>query len=126
VVGLGVFPQKDDQMTNTYDDFQKFGKEQLEAVSASTSTLAKSWQAIAAETSDYSKKSIESGSAFLEKLLGAKSFDTAIQLQSEYAKTSYAGFIAQATKMSELYSALAKEAFKPVETAMAKVQSAKL
>ncbi|SFK09284.1 phasin family protein [Methylocapsa palsarum] len=113
-------------MTNAYDDFQKFGKEQLEAVNASTSTLAKSWQAIAAETSDYSKKSIESSSAFLEKLLGAKSFDTAIQIQSEYAKTSYAGFIAQATKMSELYSALAKEAFKPVETAFAKVQGGKL
>jgi hypothetical protein len=113
-------------MTNNFEDVQKFGKEQMEALSSSTSTLAKNWQAIAAETTDYSKKSMESSSAFLEKLIGAKSLDTAIQIQSEYAKSSYAGFIAQATKMGELYSALAKEAFKPVEAAMAKVKSAKL
>jgi hypothetical protein len=53
-------------------------------------------------------------------LLGAKSYETAIQIQSEYWKTSYAGFVAQATKIGELYSSLAKEAFKPVETAVSK------
>jgi hypothetical protein len=31
-----------------------------------------------------------------------------IQIQSEYAKTSHADFVAQATKMGELYSNLAK------------------
>ena len=54
----------------------------------------------------------------MEKLLGAKSYDTAIQIQSEFWKTSYASFVAQATKIGELYSSLAKEAFKPVETAV--------
>jgi hypothetical protein len=62
----------------------------------------------------------------MEKLLGAKSYDTAIQIQSEYWKTSYAGFVAQATKIGELYSSLAKEAFKPVETAVNKVYSGKI
>ncbi len=80
-------------------------------------------QTIAAETADYSKKSLESSSAFFEKLVGAKSLDVAIQLQSEYAKTSYAHFVAQATKISELYSNLAKEVFKPIEVAMSKVQT---
>ena len=37
---------------------------------------------------DYSKKSIENGSAFVEKLLGAKSFESAIRIQSEYANAS--------------------------------------
>jgi hypothetical protein len=69
---------------------------------------------------------MENNSAFMEKLLGAKSYDTAIQIQSEYWKTSYASFVAQATKMGELYSSLAKEAFKPVETAVAKVHDGKI
>ena len=38
-----------------------------------------------------------------------------IQAQSEYAKTLYADFAAQATKMGELYSNLAKACFKPIE-----------
>jgi hypothetical protein len=112
-------------MAYEFEDIQKFGKEQFDAAAAATTTFAKTLQAIATETADYSKKSIESGSAFMEKLLGAKSYDSAIQIQSEYWKTSYAGFIAQATKMGELYSSLAKEAFKPIETVFAKVQGSK-
>ena len=38
-----------------------------------------------------------------------------IQIQTEYAKTAYAAFVAHATKMRELYSDLAKAACKPVE-----------
>lgn len=112
-------------MTHNLDDFQNFGKQQLEAATASSSSFVKSLQTIAAETTDYSKKSFENGAAFLEKLRGAKSFDSAIQIQSEYAKATYADFIAQATKIGELYSGLCKEAFRPIETAIAKVQSGK-
>ncbi|MBO0734166.1 MAG: phasin family protein [Methylocapsa sp.] len=108
-------------MAYEFEDFQKFGKEQYDAAAAATSSIAKALQAIATETADYSKKSLESGSAFVEQLLGAKSYDNAIQIQSEYWKTSYAGFVAQATKMGELYTNLAKEAFKPVESIFSKM-----
>jgi hypothetical protein len=37
--------------------------------------------------------------------------DTVIQIQTEYAKTAHADFVAQATKMGELHSNLAKAAF---------------
>jgi hypothetical protein len=110
-------------MATNFEDFQKFGKDQLEAATAAATSLAKGLQTIAAETTDFSKKSLESGSAYVEKLLGAKSLDSAIQIQSEYAKSTYEGFVAQATKLGELYSNLAKEAYKPVEEAIAKVQA---
>ena len=86
-------------------------------------SLAKGFQTIAAETTDYSKRSLETSSAYLEKLVGAKSLDNAIQIQSEYAKVAYEGFVAQTSKISELYANLAKEAFKPVETALATSQT---
>ena len=112
-------------MAYLFDDFQKFGKEHLEAVTTTTSSFAKGWQTIAAESSEYSKKSIETGTAFFEKLLGAKSFESAIQIQSEYAKTFFEGLVGYVTKTGELYSNLAKEAFKPFETAITKVQAVK-
>jgi hypothetical protein len=107
-----------------FELFQKFGKEQLGTASSAAASVAKGLQTIAAEASDYSKKSIETNSAHFEKLLGAKSLDNAIQIQSEYAKSAYEGFVAQATKIGDLYASLAKEAFKPVESAVAKVQAA--
>jgi len=107
------------------EELQKYGKEQLEALSSSSSLVAKSWQVIAAESTEYSKKSLESGSAFLEKLLGAKTFEGAIKLQLEYTKTFYDEHVAYVTKLTELYSKLAKDAFAPVETAITKVQAYK-
>ena len=112
-------------MAYEFEDLQKFGKDQYDAAAAATTSIAKAVQAIATETADYSKKSLESSSAFVEQLLGAKSYDSAIQIHSEYWKTSYTGFIAQATRLGELYSNLAKEAFKPIETAFSKAQSTK-
>jgi len=111
-------------MTPNFEEFQKFGKDQMDAAATAAASLAKGLQTIAAEATDYSKKSLESGSAYVEKLLGAKSLDSAIQIQSEYAKSTYESLVAQATKFGELYTSLAKEAFKPVEEAIAKVQSA--
>jgi hypothetical protein len=110
-------------MANNFDDFQKFGKEQLETVTATSASLAKSLHTITAEAADYSKKSVESNSAFFEKLLGAKSLDAAIQIHSEYTKNTYATFVAKATKIGEIYTNLAKEIFKPLELSISKTQA---
>ena len=110
-------------MAYDFEAFQKFGKEQFDAATAAATEVAKGLQAIATEAGDYSKKSFEDGAAFVEKLVGVKKLDKAITLQSEFAKTSYEGFVAQATKMGEMYNAVAKTAFKPVEGAIAKFQA---
>ncbi|MGO9675184.1 MAG: phasin family protein [Methylocella sp.] len=112
-------------MANSLNEFQTYNKEQVETATTSSASFVNSLQTINAETTNYSKKSLEDGAAFLEKLLSAKSFESAIQIQSEYAKAFYEAFIAQSKKIAELYSNLAKEAFKPVETLVAKVQSSK-
>ena len=80
-------------------------------------------QEIAAETTEYSKKAIAANTAVVEKLLGARKVESAIQIQTEFAKSSYEGFVAQATKIGELYAKLATEAFKPIETAYVKAQA---
>jgi hypothetical protein len=118
----GTESKEDDVTVNIYD-FQKLGTEQLALNTTAASSFLDTVQAIAAEATDYSRRSMENSSSFVAKLLGAKSFDSVIQIHSEYAKTSYEGFVAQAKKMGELYSDLAKEFFKPIETAITKVQT---
>jgi len=112
-------------MLKNFEDFQKLGKENMDTYMKQFGTVSKGWQAIATEYADFSKKSFEEGSAVLEKLLGAKSLEKAIEIQSEYVKTAYEGFVAEATKLGELYTDLAKESYKPFEGMMAKVAPAK-
>ncbi len=110
-------------MTSNLDEVQKFGKEQLAAASSLTASFAKGFQGVAAEATEFSKKSIEANSAYIERLMGAKSLDDAVQIQSEYAKSAYERLVAQFTKLGELYANLAKESLRPVEAAMAKVKA---
>jgi hypothetical protein len=112
-------------MLKNFDDIQKYGKDHMDTTMKAWGQVSKGVQAIAAETADYSKKSFEEGSAALEKLLGAKSLEKAIEIQTAYAKTAYEGFVAQATKMGELYADLAKETYKPFETFVPKTPVAK-
>ena len=109
-------------MLKNFEDFQKLGKDNLDTCMKQFGTVSKSWQAIATEFADYSKKSFEEGSAHLEKLFGVKSLEKAIELQSDYLKTSYEGFVAEASKIGELYTDLAKESYKPFESIVAKAK----
>ena len=59
-------------MLKSFDDIQKYGKDNADATMKAWGQVSKGVQAIAAETADYSKKSFEEGSAALEKLLGAE------------------------------------------------------
>ena len=112
-------------MLKNFEDIQKLGKDNVDVAMKQFGTVSKGWQAIATEFADYSKKSFEDGSAALEKLFGAKSLEKAIEVQSDYVKTAYEGFVAEATKLGELYTDLAKESYKPFEGFLAKVNPTK-
>jgi hypothetical protein len=109
-------------MIKTFEDLQQVGKENVDTTLKTMGALSKGAQAIAVEVADYSKKAFEDGTAALEKLFGVKSFDKAIEVQTEYAKTAYEGFMAEASKIGEMYTDLAKETYKPFESLMGKAK----
>lgn len=109
-------------MVKNFEDLQQVGKENVDATLKSFGALTKGAQAIAVEVADYSKKSFEDGSAALEKLFGVKTLDKAIELQTEFAKTAYEGFVAKASRLGDLYADLAKETYKPFEAVLAKAK----
>src|SRR5262245_12090097 len=110
-------------MVKNFEDMQKLGKDNMDATLNSLGVWSKGFQTIAVEMADYTKKMFEDGTAATEKLLGAKSLDKAIEVQSEYVKSSYENFVAQATKFGELYAGLAQEAYKPFEAYVAKASA---
>ncbi len=112
-------------MVKTLDEVQQLNKDGVDATMKAFGAWSKSWQAIAVELTDYSKKVFEHGTATAEKLIGAKSLDKAFEVQSDYIRSSYEGFVAEATKLGQLYSDLAKETYKPFENQFGKFPAAK-
>lgn len=102
-------------MVKTFEDLQQTYKENLERTLKSVGAMSNGAQAIATEVTGYSKKAFEDGTAALEKLFGAKSFDKALEVQTEYVKNAYENFVSRASKIGELYVDLAKGAYDPFE-----------
>jgi Uncharacterized conserved protein len=105
-------------------DIQSYGKEHLETVVASATTVQNGLQAIASAYGDYTKKSFEDTKSFVEKLSGVKSLDKAIEVQTEFAKSTYETYVVEAQKIAGLYADLAKQAYKPFEGLVAKLTPA--
>jgi hypothetical protein len=96
------------------------GKDGFDAAVKSFGEMNKGFQAIAAEVTDYSKKAFEDGTRAFEQLIGAKSVEQAVEIQSTYAKKAYDNYVAEVSKLGEMYAGLARDAYKPVEVAFTK------
>jgi phasin family protein len=102
------------------EDIQQYGKDHMDSVVASATTVQNGLQAIASAYGDYTKKSFEDTKSFVEKLSGVKSLDKVLEVQTEFAKSAYETFVAESQKIAGLYSDLAKQTYKPLEGLVAK------
>jgi hypothetical protein len=103
-------------MIKNVDDMQKIGNTNLDATMNAFGAIIKSTQAIAIEIADYSRRAFENATKTMENLVRAKSLDKAVEVQSEYAKSAYEGWVTLATKLGQIYADQANETFKPYES----------
>lgn len=97
------------------EEIQQLGKQQFDNAVASAATLQQGVQAIAGVVEDFTKKSFDDGNAYVGKLATVNSMESAISVQSEFAKASYDTFVAESQKIGALYADLARQSFKPFE-----------
>lgn len=100
-----------------FEDLQKLGQQNVETSMKLMGEWSKGWQAIAAEMTDYTRRSFEDSTATFEKLMAAKSLEQAFEIQSSFAKRAYDEYMHQMTKVGGMYANLAKDATKPFEKA---------
>ncbi len=112
-------------MVKNFEDLQALGRDHLDAALKVFGATSKGTQVIATEAANYWRKSFEQGTQALERMLGAKTLDRAVEVQQEYIKTAYEDFVAQATRFGALYADLAREVYKPFESYLTKVAPAR-
>ncbi|MDB5590491.1 phasin family protein [Enterovirga sp.] len=102
------------QMIN-FDHVQTLTRDGVEATVKSFGALSTGAQAAATQAADYARHSFEQGSQVAERLMGVRTLEAAVQVQSDYFKTAYENLVTQASKMGEIASSTAKDTFAPVE-----------
>ena len=78
-------------------------------------------QTIANAYEEYTRRSLQESRSLVGKLMGVRSFDKVIELQTEYARQAYVNFVAESQKICELYNELARQIWRPWERLAADV-----
>ena len=108
-------------MIGGLDDLQKAGKDNLDVAMKSGDAFTKGFQALATETADYSRRTFEVRGEGFREARAAPSLDKAVEVQSDYLRTAYEGYVSQATKVGEIFTAMARDAYKPYEGMLGKI-----
>ena len=103
-----------EKMTKGMETAATFGQENMEAFVASSKIAAKAAESMGAEIAAYSKKAYEDGLAAAKEMTACKSVSELFEKQTAFSKTSIEGFVAEATKLNEMYAAAAKDIFEPL------------
>ena len=101
-------------------DFQKITKDNYDAMLRSYGELNRGLQGIGEQVTSYSKQAFADATGTFEKLVGAKSLEQVVEIQAQAAKKAYDSWVAEATKIGEKFTSVSRDAYKPVEQAVAK------
>jgi hypothetical protein len=78
-------------------------------------------KAIAAAHADYAKSSFEANKAYLAQIATIKAPDQAVQLTTDHMKSTYETFVAESTKIGDMYKDFFKSAYEPMTVGMQKL-----
>ena len=91
-----------------------FNQANVEAMVASSAVAAKAFETMTSEIAAYSKKSYEDGMAAAKELGSCRNVAELAEKQAAFQRSAIENFVAEATRLNELYAAAAKDALEPL------------
>lgn len=97
------------------EELAVYGRKNVEAVAMAGTILTKGFETMAAAWLEFAKESMDQTVGTARSVMGAKTLREAVDLQSDFAKTSVNGFIAESTRFTEMGAKVAQEALSPIK-----------
>jgi len=113
--GAETFKTGFEKAVKGYDQFVGYGKETVEAYTKAANVAAKGAETLHNEIFAWQKQSMEDALAQTKALMATKSVHEAFELQSDFAKTQFDGYVSQMTKLGEIFVAATKDSFAPIQ-----------
>jgi phasin family protein len=102
------------QTMKAYEDAAKFNKENLDAFVVASTTYAKGVESVSKSWAAFAQETFEASANVAKAMLGAKTLKEAVDLQADFAKTTFDKFVAEGTKVSEASIKVTNEALEPI------------
>ena len=112
--GAQAFREAADKSVAGLTELNVEGKKNLEAVVASAAAAQKGAEALSQQAFAYGKSSWEAGVAAAQSLAAARSVQELVELQTSWARSAAETYLAEVTKMTDVFTASVKDSFKPI------------
>ncbi|MEM7443624.1 MAG: phasin family protein [Pseudomonadota bacterium] len=112
--GREQFEKASTQMFSFWSDAVEYGKGNVDAYFAAGSAFAKGVEGLGRTVFDASQATIEDTVGATKAMVTAKSINEVVDLQGNYARKTFDGFVAEGTKLSEMTVKVANEAMAPI------------
>src|SRR5437764_13124756 len=100
--GTEAFKNGFEKAVKGYEHALGFGKETVEAYVKSANAAGKGVETLQNEMYLFSKQSVEETIAATKAVLGAKSVNEAIEIQSDFAKSAFDTYVGQVNRLNEI------------------------
>ena len=98
-----------------YDQYATYSQANYDAITKSFGIMTKGFEDVSKAWFAYTQTSVDAGVDFSKKVMGAKSVNEIVDLQNDFAKSSFDSFVAESTKLSEMSVKTANEAIEPIK-----------
>jgi phasin family protein len=98
----------------SYEDLSKFSKENVDAYVTAATTMAKGFETIGKAWVSFTQETMEASAQVAKSLLTAKTLREAVDVQTDFAKTTFDKMVSEGTKVSEISVKTANEAAEPI------------
>ena len=109
-----MVPKMSTQTFKGYEDFAAFGKANLEAFVQANQLFTKGIESLSKEVVSLAQSSLESSTAATKAIFAAKTIKDVVELQADFAKTSFEKLVANSTKLGEMTVKLATDSTAPI------------
>ncbi|HSF91658.1 MAG TPA: phasin family protein [Paracoccaceae bacterium] len=103
-----------EKLTKGFEDVAAFSQQNVDAIVKSSEIAAKAAEGINNEVASFSKKTFEESVAAAKELAASKNVTELFEKQTAFAQAAFEGFVAQATKLNEIYTSAAKDIAAPL------------
>lgn len=103
-----------EKLSKGFEGLTAFNQQNMDALVKSSEIAAKAAEGIGSEVSAYSRRAFEDTVAAAQKLAAAKTMTEVLEKQAAFAQSAFEGFVAQSTKMNEIFVAATKDISAPL------------
>ncbi|MEM1192539.1 MAG: phasin family protein [Pseudomonadota bacterium] len=109
-----MFKESFEKMNKGFEQVAELQKENMDAMINASSTVAGSVEKISSEQAEFTKSSVEDGMKTVKAMAAAKSPQEALDINTEFFRSSFEKNLAQFNKMTEMMVSTGKDAVEPL------------